>query len=111
MTYSQGVCSSDSECDATAGLICNPNPATVCNCPTTLSTGYCDCPNRVSGNEQYWNGAACVSAKIYNDLCSGNYMCQTLTLNLICSSGTCNCATPGIILILKFYFYLILNYI
>ena len=96
MTYSQGVCSSDSQCDTTAGLICNLG--SVCNCPTTLSTGYCDCPNRVSGNEQYWNGAACVSANVYGGSCaSGSYMCQILTLSLTCGSGTCNCATPGIL--------------
>ena len=76
MTYSQGVCSSDSECDTTAGLICNPNPATVCNCPTTLSTGLNDCPNWVINNEKYWNGAACVSANAYGGSCAtGSYMC------------------------------------
>ena len=97
MTYSQGVCSSDSQCDTTAGLICNLG--SLCNCPEILSTGYCDCPNRVSGNEQYWNGAACVTANNFTGSCSGgSYMCQILTLNLICNAtgNTCVCATPGI---------------
>jgi hypothetical protein len=93
-TYTSSGCTADSQCAST--LICNNSTNTKCSCPLTLSSGYCDCP-RSYGNEYYWNGVSCVYAVVYNQSCTADYMCQTLTQNTTCDSVTkaCSCHSWG----------------
>ena len=72
-------------------LSCRTNGSS-CNCPSTVSVGYCDCPPRSYGAEYYWDGSYCVPALPVNGaICSKNYMCQYLTQNTACINGACKC--------------------
>ena len=92
-SYSQ-TCLATSDCVTSVSLVCNSG--TTCSCPTSLSSGKCDCVARVTGNENFWNGSSCVPAYSYNQTCtssSTNYMCQTLTQGTNCIGGICKCST------------------
>lgn len=92
-SYSEN-CTATSDCATTVSLVCSTG--TSCTCPLTLLSGKCDCPVRVSGNETYWNGAACTQALSNSQPCfnsSTNYMCQTLTQGTTCSGGFCSCSS------------------
>ena len=72
-------------------LICRTNGSS-CNCPSTVSVGYCDCPPRSYGAEYYWDGSYCVNALSFNRTsCLNNYMCQYLTQNTTCINDACKC--------------------
>jgi hypothetical protein len=95
-TYNTGTCSNDNQCRG--NLICRTN-GTSCNCPSTVTTGSCDCQTRAVGNEYYWNGIDCVIAGAYNQTCyNGNYTCQTLTELTQCDTSTdkCTCGPYGV---------------
>jgi hypothetical protein len=66
-TYGQSSCSADNQCAST--LICNNGSNTPCTCPSSLSSGYCDC-YRSHGNESFWDGSVCFAAKSYSQSCS-----------------------------------------
>ena len=95
-TYNTGICTSDSECYG--NLICK-TASTSCLCPSTVSNGYCDCPNRTARSEYYWNGTTCVTSNSFNQSCSSastNYMCQTLTQGTLCTGPApfkCQCSS------------------
>jgi hypothetical protein len=93
-TYTSSGCTADSQCAST--LICNNSTNTKCSCPTALTANTCDCP-RSYGYEYYWNGVSCVYAVAYNQSCTADYMCQTLTQNTNCDSVTkkCLCGPSG----------------
>ena len=83
-----GVNTNSTVCKNT--LNCRTNGSS-CNCPSTVSVGYCDCPPRSYGVENYWDGSYCVNAQPVNAVCSKNYMCQYLTQNTACINGACKC--------------------
>ena len=83
-------CTATSDCASYLSLVCSNG--TSCYCPSTLLYNKCDCPVRLVGNETYWNGAYCVQALSYNQPCSTNYSCQTLTQGTTCSGGICSCS-------------------
>jgi hypothetical protein len=91
-TYNTGVCLSDNECnEESTGLICK-NIGRSCGCPEQVEDGgYCDCEDRYSGNEHYWNGSKCVIAGTRGASCNSSYQCQELTLLLTCDNLTKNC--------------------
>ena len=80
-------CTSTQECNTLLGLYC---PSTSsCKCPYSAASIFCDC-QRTTGNEYYWNGAACQAASVIFQPCtssSTSYMCQTLTQNTICNNS------------------------
>ena len=91
-TYNQ-YCYSSSDCNSALNLICHDGLQS-CICPTNILNNYCDCPRSLN-NEYYWNGLACVRAKVYGASCYNDFECQTLTLSLSCSTSThtCICST------------------
>jgi hypothetical protein len=91
-TYNDGSCANDNQC--IGNLICKTSGS--CKCPLSVSNAYCDCPNRVYGNEYYWNGATCVLAAVYGKSCIADYTCQYLTQGTECISGKCTCSSPSI---------------
>ena len=82
--YSQ-TCFETSDCATNNALICN-NGTYNCSCPTTLSLGKCDCV-RAMNSEYFWSGSACIAAFGFNQVCSNNYMCQTITQGTKCSGS------------------------
>ncbi len=89
--YNEGSCANDDQCYG--NLICKTSGS--CNCPLNVLNGNCDCPNRVSGNEYYWNGTVCVLAALYGQSChTGDYTCQYLTQGTHCV-GQCKSCESG----------------
>jgi hypothetical protein len=88
--YSSVGCARNSHCQPGKSLICNLNPTSnQCNCPLTSIISMCDC-NRVNGNEFYWNGSKCVSAKAEFSSCIFSHEClKPMTCNS--TSKTCLC--------------------
>ena len=90
-TYNSGICTADNQCTSNTNLICRKS-GTSCNCPSTVANnGKCDCTTPISGKEYYWNGSSCTSALSYNQSCTFNNMCQTLTELTICSGTPSKC--------------------
>ena len=89
--YNNGTCSDTNQCQTS--LICKNATSLSCNCPTTVSTSYCDCPAPVYGAEYYWNGSYCVVAQTYNQTCTLSYQCQMLTQLTTCTNSKCICFT------------------
>ena len=87
-TYNN-TCYAKSDCSTSKSLVCCSG--TSCSCPTSFSSGKCDCQVRVNGNEMYWNGSLCTSALTNNQSCSADYMCKPLTQGTSCSGSICKC--------------------
>ena len=86
--YSQ-TCTSNSDCVPNSNHICN-TASTFCQCPQSLSSGFCDCIKN-STIETYYNGQTCVPAKTYNSTCSNGYECKNKIEGTNCSAGLCAC--------------------
>jgi hypothetical protein len=99
LAYNTGICSSDFHCNG--NLICRTVSTTSCMCPTNVATSRCDCPARSVNREFYWNGVICVTALGYNQRCSADYMCHTLTQLTKCINGLCTCLNGVFSIILK----------
>lgn len=91
LKYNTTTCTADSNCEKS--LICKKANSFSCNCPTIVTTGKCDCPVPTINFEYYWNGTYCTSAKYYNESCTANYQCQSLTQFTSCSGSKCDCSS------------------
>jgi hypothetical protein len=93
LIYGESTCRSDSECDTSAGLVCNLNAANNnCTCPSISVNGMCDCP-KVHGNETYWDALTlnCRPAFQEHALCANTYQCLK---GMSCNATTNTCMCP-----------------